>query len=454
MERGIKGLGLLLFSLLSLSGFSKELVLHTNDFTGVEFKQEVLLPSESVVIDFSSLPRGLHFTKYSFLTEEVGGRRVAKFFTKDHGISMIALHSILGIPETSSVVSVNIAFSPVRLDSGTVLARFYSVEDVGRSIEIRVENFYVQAIVKGIVFTREGDDVEVILVSDEKIRPKEFCEVSIVFDAVNSRISLYLNGVETDRKIFRSASFNFSASESVIEFFPSFFGYVRSIVIAPTLVKSFLSTETSRTQGSFFTELVSKVIDTKSFSTKIGNIRVLGKGEYIVLGKLSSDLDGLLRGSVPWVSLEELKLTKGRYLQLKVIPVLEATEKVEFLGVKVETHDDIPPQKPTIVSSELRKDGEVTIYWKNDLDDEVEYYELFYGDYRKKYFGSDALNGPSPIRIKKPEKFFPVLSYTIRGLQPNRAYFFSIRSVRRDGTKSEYSDEVEIVPSKGLLEAQ
>ncbi|MEN2998263.1 MAG: fibronectin type III domain-containing protein [Brevinematia bacterium] len=438
----------ILLIILPVRSFPIEITIGSNEFTNVGVRELQVdpiyaLPTESIVIDLSkdtNITRH-SFNRFSFLIENIGNNKLAKFFKKEHGISLVSSQNLLGIPVVSGIFSVYFTFLPSRLDKGTVLARFFSTDETDKYIEIKLEKSRIQVNINGIVYTREGDKVNVVLVSDEKIVVQEMYEFSLVFDVVNSKISIYLNGVETDRKILKSANFELSTPESIIEFFPSFFGYARTIVIAPTFIRSLGSTPA---KGG---ELISRVIDTKDPSSAINKVTLVGRGNFIVLARVSKDIYKHLLDELPWLTIEDAKNTKGRYLQFKLFPV-EDEQSSEFLGLKVELSKNIPPQKPHILYVEPRANGEVTIHWRNDLDEEVEYYELFYGDHQNKYFGNASSNGPSPIKIKKPSKFYPVLRYTVRGLKMNRTYYFSIRSVRRDGTKSEYSDEVKVIPSK------
>lgn len=402
------------------------------------------IPPDSILIDFSSInnTKGI-FNKFSFIPATFGNVKVAKFFKKEHGISFISSQNILGIQTTSSVYSIYTSFIASRLDKGTTIARFYSIVDENKNVELRIENSKIVAKISGIVLSKEGDNIEILLISDEKIKVNEPYEVSLIFDVVNSKVSLYVNGIESDRKIVKPSNFDFNISEGIVEFFTEFFGYAKEIIITPSYLKTRLLNK-PQTQ-----EFLSKIIDTKEPSTTVQDISVLGEGTFIIFARSSSNIYDLLKENSQWVALTSSQRVKGRYLQFKVIPVLEEKEN-KFLGLEVDIQKDIPPIKPTVLFAVSKNDGQITIHWRNDLDDEIDHYEIFYGDYENKYFGKDAENGKSPIKVKKPTKLYPVFSYTLRGLIPNKVYYISIRSVRKDGTKSEYSDEIKTIPSKNI----
>lgn len=424
---------------------SSQIILKLEDFGFVSERLEVMnIPPQSIFIDFSKdQTNDMRFIKYSFDTQLVGSRKVGKFFTKYHGISFISSQSLIGVPIISSIFSIYLSFWASRLDEGTVLARFYSIEDTSKSIEVFIRKSRIHISIKGIVVKPDGERKEVELISDETIAPKNWYEMSLVFDTINSRISFYINGIETDREIVKPASIELAATESLIEFFTDFFGYCENILITPTFIRSM----PKRTIQ--IPELISRVIDTRDPSTRIDKIILNGKGKFIIQYRISSNLYELLNNLADWKDINEIKDKKGRYIQVKITPVMDY-EQNALESVEIHTINDIQPQRPSILFAESRKNGEVTVYWKNDIDDEIEYYEIYYGSFDRKYFGNEALNGASPIRVKKPLKFYPVLKYTIRGLANNKTYYFAIRSVRKDGSKSEYSEEISAVPSTSV----
>ncbi|MFN4244985.1 MAG: fibronectin type III domain-containing protein [Brevinematia bacterium] len=442
----MRGLVLSILVLITVqTSFASKIVLYKNDFSYSERTVENNNTSkEGIFIDFSSQkPLIDNLNRYSFITEKISNENLAKFFSKEHGISLVSSQNLLGISTISSLFSLYLSFYPIRIDDGTVIARIYSIDEISKGISVKIEKSSIKVELNGIVKTEEGENIEVVLTSDDKIKPREFYEISLVIDVINSKISLYINGVESDRRIIKQASFDLSSKEGIMEFFTEFVGYAKSIAISPVFIRSLAK----RNQEVEY--MISKIIDTKNFSTRIEKIVLNGKGNFIVLSRVSSTINELLKNTIQWKPLEEVKQTKGRYIQFKIIPI-RSDESVEFQSFEVHTKEDIPPQKPVILYVESRNEGEITVNWENDLDEDIEYYEIFYGEYENKYFGKEALNGPSPIRVKKPLKFYPVLSYTIKGLDNRKMYYISIRSVRKDNTKSDYSDEFKTIPSKSI----
>ncbi len=439
----LKILTLLISLLLLQNSFGTKIILDKKDFDySIETPQPIQEYSESINIDFSSKDLEIrNINRYSFIYERISNEIFAKFFTKEHGISLISSGNILGTTAISGVFSIYLLFCPIRIDDGTVIARLYSIEETDKMVNIKIEKSKIKIEINGIVKEREKEETKITLVSDDKIKAREFYELSLVFDIVNSKISMYVDGIENDRKTFKQANFDLSTKEGILEFFPEFIGYARSIIISPTFIRS-RSKINQKTKS-----IISRIVDTKDFSTKMEKLSINGKGNFIILSRVSSDINKLLQNQVEWIPLEEAKQIKGRYVQFKIIPI-QSDEPTDFQSLEIEVTKDIPPKKPKILSIDLKGEGEVTVNWENELDEEVEYYEIFYGDYENKYFGKES--GPSPIKVKKPSKFYPVLSYTIKGLDNTKMYYFSIRSVRKDKTKSEYSDEFKIIPSKGV----
>lgn len=421
-----------------------EIDIPLSEFNFSQQEAKISLPPESIIIDFSQdITPKLEFNQYSFVKETLNNKRVAKFFKKNHRISITSHESLLGIPSFSSIFSIYLSFIALRIEDGITLARFFSVNTTEKSVEIRIENSKIVVDIKGIVSSKDGEYINLKLITDEKLNNNEQYEFSLVFDTINSKISIYLNGVESDRKVIRTGNINLKNSEGVMEFFPEFFGFVDRIVIAPTFIRS-LNVEQTKPQ-----EYVSRIIDTKDFSTQISEVNINGKGNFSIFVRTSTDITTLLNNNQSWLKIDQIKGIKGRYIQLRVIPI-QGEESYEFNSINLKLSKPPAPQKPSILFTTSEEEGSVTIHWQNDLDDEIEYYEIFYGDYKNKYFGKEAINGPSPIRVKKPSKFYPILKYTIRGLHPHKEYFFAIRSVRKDLTKSEYSEEVRVIPSKTI----
>lgn len=431
----------LIFSIPSIL-FALTINIPINEFNFSQQESQITLPSESIIIDFSQniIPK-IEFNQLSFVTEVVNNKRVAKFFKKTHKISLTTYENLLGISSFSSIFSIYLSFTPLRTDDGIILARFFSVNTVDKLIEIRLENSRIVVDIRGIILSKEGEYINIRLTTDEKINNNKQYEFSLVFDTINSKISIYLNGIESDRKIIRTANINLKNSEGITEFFPEFFGLAEKIVIAPTFIRSLNITQ-QKPQ-----EYISKIIDTKNSSSKINSVDINGKGNFIIFIRTSTNIHEILTNNPKWLKVDEIKETKGRYIQFKVIPI-QSEELYEFNSLRVTLSEPIPPQKPIILFANSEEDGSITLHWQNDLDEDIEYYEIFYGDYRNKYFGKEAINGPSPIKVKKPTKFYPILKYTIKGLYPNKEYFFAIRSVRKDSTKSEYSEEIRAIPSK------
>lgn len=446
MKKFLQKFSFVFFSfILPLNGYTLEKLYKEVDFS---FSRGEVSSSVSggFSIDFEdlSVTNYRQFMKFSFdkVSNSFNGNFAGKFFTKYHGISFVSSESILGLPTTSGVFSVHLSFYAFRLDDGLVLARFSDYDDPEKRIEVYIKDSKIHVSVNRVVFGYDGGSVDFELISDEKIGFCRWVEVSLVFDILNSKVVLYLDSVESDKRSFRDSYFSLSSKDVFIEFFPDFFGYADDILVVPTLLRT---TKFPKVAPS---EYISRIIDTKDYSSKVENFKLVGsKGDFVVFGRVSSDIFKLLRNEVDWKPINKLNET-GRYVQFKIMPIKVSEDFAsDFDYVEFSISTSMKPIRPIIVGVKVKDQGEVTLQWQNDLDDEVKYYEIYYGSFEDKYFGKDAANGISPIKVKKPEKFYPILSYTIKGLSFNKKYFFSVRSVRKDGTKSDYSDEVSIVPS-------
>lgn len=404
--------------------------------------------SSGLFINFEdeNITNNYEFSKFSFEKSQksFSGSYSAKVFTKYHGISIVLPKDFFTSKALGSVISIHISFYPTRLDNGSYLFKLKSVnfyEDKEISAVIRNETVNVR--VKNIFIDSEtGDKKDILISSYDRVELNRWSEISLVFDLLNSKILLYLNNEIIGFAKVEGTKMEMGNDNFILDIGSDFVGYIDDLALVPYRLIS------TKPIQEIPNEIVSRIIDTKNYSSKLVNIKVDKKiGEFLVYARGSNKIEDLINNKTGW-QLFQGEGIKGRYIQLKLM-TLKKEGEIKSLKVSLTTETDIKPLTPQIVNIKSLNQGEVTISWQNDLDDEIDYYEIYYGTEKDKYFGTDALNGPSPIKVKKPTKFYPVYSYTLKGLKLNETYYISMRSVRKNGTKSDYSEEIKFTP--GIL---
>ncbi len=388
------------------------------------------------------------FSKFSFekSPKPFSGNHSAKVFTKYHGISIVLPKDFFTSKALGSVISIHISFYPTRLDNGSYLFKLKSLNfEEDKEISAAIRNETVNVRIKNIFINSEtGDKKDILILSHDKVKLNRWSEISIVLDLLNSKILLYLNNEIIGLAKVEGTKMEIGNDNFILDIGSDFVGYIDDFAFVPYRLIS------TKPIQEIPNEIVSRIIDTKNYSSKLFYIKTDKRiGEFLVYARGSNNIIDLINNKIGW-QLFQGEGINGRYIQLKLIPLKKEGE-IKSFKVSLITETNIKPLTPQIVDMKSLNQGEVTISWQNDLDDEIIYYEIYYGTEKDKYFGNDALNGPSPIKVKKPTKFYPVYSYTLKGLKLNETYYISMRSVRKDGTKSDYSEEIKFTPGTLFL---
>jgi hypothetical protein len=134
-------------------------------------------------------------------------------------------------------------------------------------------------------------------------------------------------------------------------------------------------------------------------------------------------------------------LQGGRYLQWKVELYGtggEYTPHLEELRVTIEL--DPPPAAPTFVKL-VPLDGGARLRWVKNKESDIAGYRIYYGGSSGRYFGKGSDLGDSPIEAGNVD------CIELKGLENEKAYFFSITAVDEEGQESGFSDERVVRPS-------
>ena len=93
-------------------------------------------------------------------------------------------------------------------------------------------------------------------------------------------------------------------------------------------------------------------------------------------------------------------------------------------------------------------DGKILMSWIPSPEDDIAGYEIYYGNRIGDYICDEAAEGKSPIFVPADEPGrINQMSYMLTGLVNEKPYFISVRSVDRNGNRSQYSKEIYARPS-------
>jgi hypothetical protein len=114
---------------------------------------------------------------------------------------------------------------------------------------------------------------------------------------------------------------------------------------------------------------------------------------------------------------------KGRYLQIMTELFPDGTGKTTpvLSSLTINYEKNLPPMPPGYLSAKAGK-NRVTLSWQQVTDPDIAGYMVYYGTKPGLYFGSDAVNGDSPIDAGN------MLSIQIDGLENGKLYYFAVTS--------------------------
>ena len=155
---------------------------------------------------------------------------------------------------------------------------------------------------------------------------------------------------------------------------------------------------------------------------------------------LSNNLEDLIDNN-NWINFlpSELLLSenKGRYFSFKMELQTNSNQQQTPLISKViiSYQENTPPIAPILLKAS-GIDSSITLSWQELSEHDIEGYLIYYGSKTGVYFGSEALEGESPLVIKGKKN----TKITIHGLNNSQLYHFSIAAY--DGAGIDYPGEL------------
>jgi hypothetical protein len=132
--------------------------------------------------------------------------------------------------------------------------------------------------------------------------------------------------------------------------------------------------------------------------------------------------------------IELAPVFRGRYVQVaaQLYPSADGETSPYLEELKIVYRTNEAPRPPPRIAAQAR-DGAVELSWKNPAGERPDGYLVYYGTARSDYFGTAALQGPSPIDTGKRS------SLRLEGLDNGTLYYFAVASYK-------------ILPGSGRLE--
>jgi hypothetical protein len=146
-------------------------------------------------------------------------------------------------------------------------------------------------------------------------------------------------------------------------------------------------------------------------------------------------------------SFDQGQSYRGRYIQIRMAlyPDGAGERSPGVSSISFNFEPDLPPPPPGQVAVSAGN-GTATVYWSAVAEADTRGYMLYYGLASGIYFGNDAREGPSPIRIHGAS----TTSATLTGLTNGRLYYLAIAAFDAADPPQigDYSRELTVRPSR------
>jgi hypothetical protein len=428
-------------------------------------------------LDFES--RNLSLPNYSVLNskfelnryQSVNGRTSAKFYLPEHSISLMPRSTSLFAPGNNpgsftlefwlyfyknydNQVVISYAGNDLSDENDTNYYGF-AVQTKNNRIQYRFDNFFKLGKSDAVSFSMEESD---------PIRPYRWEHHAITFNVMNGRLTVYKNGIEDqsrwvtlnedDKSPILSPLVKQELSTPVVIGMNGCFAIDNLKIIRDARNNFYLKK---------FNDKDSKVVtEVYKISDNITTIKKISfdferpdqsflKLAYRISPKyfLADDRD------IPWVYMQNnleyfpADHQDGKYIQFKIAayPNQDQDSEIVVRSIKVDHNVDSSPYPPTITAIQPL-DEQAMISWVPTPEDDIQGYEIYYGNSTGNYISADAREGKSPIFVpaERVGKILPMTN-TLTGLVNERPYYISIRSVDKKGHRSPYAREMYVRPS-------
>ena len=401
--------------------------------------------------------------------EKFSGNSSGKFTFSDSYIKLLPLETSIFYPG-SEVGSFTIEFwlYPYKSYDKQYIVSFFgeninTLERKRNGFAIFIENGKIKYRFENFFFDKQKmNSIEILEIEEEKpLNLYKWEHHAISYDIKNGKLIVFRNGIE-EKVLWLTES---SKKGGGI-----YYPYVEKTLNSPIIIgkNSFFLLDNLMFLKDFTTQfnlfplnkkeaiLITKVMKISDNFFNLTDIKLNSKSDnytFIKLGyRISEKVFSPYDEKIPWIYINKenfispTSMNSGKYLQLKMLVYPEvAIEDVKICSISVNYNVDENPYTPQIVKI-IPKDEKVEIFWIPSPEEDIIGYEIYYGNESKNYICNDSKEGPSPVFVKKQFDGLQIHRATL-SLSNEKPYFISLRTIDKNGHKSEYSKEVYVRPS-------
>ena len=313
-------------------------------------------------------------------------------------------------------------------------------------------------------WSQTGDSYSFTISEDETIQINQWEHHAITFDVMSGKLSTYKNSIEqevqwitSDRKPnsqILTPSIKEELSTPILIGVNSYYSMDKFKISRDSIQNFYLQKYNNQT--AYIKTDVYRFSQNTSEIKKVLLQFTSTQYAHCKLGYRISDhyfLPG--DNKIPWVYIQNgieqfpVDYKRGQYIQFYVItyPYQEMNEPITIRSIQLSYSEDSTPYPPVFLSA-TPLDSRFSIKWTPSPEDDIAYYEIYYGSRSGEYLDTDLAEGKSPIRypVKEVGSLAPI-EMILSDAQNDKPYFITIRSVDKNGHKSAYSREFYVRPS-------
>ncbi len=313
--------------------------------------------------------------------------------------------------------------------------------------------YYLDTFISNSPYSEE----EIILKSKETVVPEKWYHISVSFDEYSGLLTLFMNGLLQEH-IWCT---NDGTSSGEIHV-PRFIGEENSPLYIANGINALL--DDFHIQRSYTNEfelskykkteglIESEIVDLKMNGSSIRDVQLEAvknnNTDAVFEFRISDDyfLPDTDSEKLKWIDFSLVsgipdEYLYGRYLQWRVrlLPGYLFEYSPLLKSINLDINYNTIPSVVLGVEGESR-DGLITLYWDSNIEKDVTSYKIYYGKESKNY-----IEDGSVITVAKSQLLDPYKpSYTIRGLDKDIVYYFSITAVDSYNNESNFSEEVAV----------
>lgn len=403
--------------------------------------------------------------------QSINGNYSGKFYFSDNYISMLPLPTSIFAPG-NIIGSFTIDFW---LYTYKDYDYQYIIKYIGNNLSdekdknnygfsIFIKNGRVVYQFMNFFFTEKKESVSLDIKDEDNIILNKWEHHALTFDIKSGKISVYKNGMEQDVKWVTESGAPLSEvlTPKIKEEMSAPFLIGKSAFFSLDNFKIGSYSATGFDLKKFNTANSYMITDVYKYSTNKAALKKISfqadspDYSFIKMAYRISDTYFLPGDKdIKWIYLQNGSenfppdLDGGKYIQfmLSVFPYEDEDKEVNIYSIRMDYSVDNTPANPVITGAKPM-DGKILMSWIPSPEDDIAGYEIYYGNRIGDYICDEAAEGKSPIFVPADEPGrINQMSYMLTGLVNEKPYFISVRSVDRNGNRSQYSKEIYARPS-------